>query len=171
MPKTLRSFRPVVDGRSRILILGTMPGPEALRKREYYGFTGNHFWKLLPAIFGRREPLASYKEKIAFVREHRIALWDTIARCTREGALDSAIRQSVPNDIIGLIQKYPGIHTIFLNGKTSEKLYNAHFRKRLHIAAYTLPSTSPAHASMSLAAKLERWGVINDFLKNRNPWC
>lgn len=148
-----------------------MPGPEALRKREYYGFAGNHFWRLMPAIFGRREPFASYRDKIAFVREQGIALWDTIGSCRRDGALDSSIRDAKPNDIIGLLKRYPRIHTIFLNGRLAEKLYDAHFRDRLHIAAFTLPSTSPAHASMSLAQKLERWSVIKDRLTNRNPWC
>ncbi len=43
----LRSFAPFVDCRSRILILGTMPGPVALKRQEYYGFPGNHFWKII----------------------------------------------------------------------------------------------------------------------------
>jgi len=52
--KILRSFKPVVDENSRVLILGSMPGPEALRKRQYYGFDGNHFWKILPRLFHER---------------------------------------------------------------------------------------------------------------------
>ena len=34
MSKILRSFKPVVNAQSRILILGSMPGPEALRKQQ-----------------------------------------------------------------------------------------------------------------------------------------
>ena len=48
MPRLLRSFKPVADRRSRVLILGSMPGPEALRKRQDYGFEANPFWHILP---------------------------------------------------------------------------------------------------------------------------
>jgi len=32
----LRSFEPIVDEKSKVLILGTMPGVESLRQRQYY---------------------------------------------------------------------------------------------------------------------------------------
>src|SRR5207244_7572558 len=31
-----RSFPPIVDQRSRVLVLGTLPGEESLRRGEYY---------------------------------------------------------------------------------------------------------------------------------------
>jgi len=75
-----------------------MPGPEALRKRQYYGFDGNHFWKILPRLF--HEPLpATYDEKLALVRRNGIALWDVLGTCVRPGALDSAIREAKPNPV------------------------------------------------------------------------
>jgi G:T/U-mismatch repair DNA glycosylase len=37
MTPLLRSFKPLINKRSRVLILGSMPGPEALRKQQYYG--------------------------------------------------------------------------------------------------------------------------------------
>jgi len=33
---TLQSFAPIIDKKCKILILGTMPGPESLRRKEYY---------------------------------------------------------------------------------------------------------------------------------------
>lgn len=169
-PKTLKSFRSFADERSRILILGTMPGPMALARREYYGFPGNHFWRLLPEILEAPAP-KNYPEKIQLLKEHRIALWDVIRSCTRIGASDSSIAEVVPNDIPGLIRRYAGIRTIFLNGRTAEKLYKKHFGKLIQIPAYTLPSTSPAHASMSYEEKKKAWSVIRNYLVNRNPWC
>jgi peptidoglycan hydrolase-like protein with peptidoglycan-binding domain len=86
-------------------------------------------------------------------------------------ALDSDIRCVVPNDIPGLLKKHPGIHTIFLNGRLAEALYKKHFAATLHVAAHTLPSTSPANASIPYAEKKRRWSVILKYLGNRNPWC
>ncbi len=175
MTSLLKSFKPLADERSRILILGSMPGPAALRKKEYYGYPGNHFWRIVWDLF--EDPRVagwadwSYADKTACLRENRIALWDTIHSCTRTGASDSSIRCVKPNDVAGLIRKYEGIRTIFLNGRTSEALYRAHFGGKIHIPAHYLPSTSPAHASLSYAKKFKEWSVIQKYLENRNPWC
>lgn len=170
MAETLRSFRPLADRSSRILILGTMPGPVAQARREYYGFSGNHFWKIVPKLLGVEKDL-NYREKRALLKENHLALWDVIRSCTRTGASDSSIRDAVPNDIPGLLKRYPSIRTIFLNGATAERLYRKHFGRSIHLPTMTLPSTSPAHASISLAKKLERWSAILTCHENRNPWC
>lgn len=165
----LKCFRPFSDERSRILILGTMPGPEALRRREYYGFPGNQFWKIMADLFGRA-PFASYPEKVAFLREKNIALWDVIGSCTREGALDAAIREVKPN-LLGPFVNRHRLNAVFLNGGLAETLYRRYFGGKIHLPALRLPSTSPAHASMSYARKLEAWKKILPYLENRNPWC
>lgn len=166
----MRSFRPVIDQRARILILGSMPGPESLRLRQYYGFSGNHFWRILFDLLEVKPP-ASYSEKIALLKESRIALWDVAGTCLRVGASDSSIRQAVPNKIPALLGRYKALHTIFINGKTAEALYRKYFSDQIQIAAYYLPSTSPANASMPYAQKLEKWRMILPYLQNRNMWC
>lgn len=158
--KKLYSFKPVADRRSRVLILGTMPGPEALRRKEYYGFPGNHFWPILQALFGAGDRPLSYPEKLRLVKKNRVALWDTIGSCERVGAADGAIRCVVPNDIPGLLKKYPGIRKIFVNGKLAEKLFRLHFGGKVELPASYLPSTSPAHASMSFREKLRKWEEV-----------
>ena len=166
MRKTLRSFKPFCDADSRALVLGTMPGPEALRRRQYYGFPGNHFWKILPRLFGEPPP-PDYRAKLRLLKRHRVALWDVIARCHRKGALDSAIRRAAPNDIPRLLGRYPGIRSIFLNGKTAERLFRKHFGRRIALPVRTLPSTSPAHASMSFPVKLRRWRALRTGARSR----
>lgn len=165
-----KSFKPFADARSRILILGTMPGPEALRRGEFYGFPGNHFWKIMFRLFDVPET-QDYQQKIELLRREHIALWDVIDSCWRLGAADNAIKNVKPNSIDKLIKRHKDIRTIFLNGKTAEKLYNRYFADKIQIAAFTLPSTSPAHASMSLDKKTREWSVIKKFLTTRNPWC
>lgn len=147
-----------------------MPGPVALRKKQYYGFPGNQFWPIICDLFGERRDL-SYKEKKALLRRERVALWDVLKSCYRQGACDSAIRREIPNDLARLLRKYPLVNTIFLNGKGAEKLFRKYFDGRIPLSAHVLPSTSPAHASMAYREKLKRWTMIKKYLVNRNPWC
>ena len=155
----IQSFKSFVDKKSKILILGTIPGPEALRRQEYYGFPGNHFWKIIFKLFNIQKPL-SYKEKKKLLKKHGIALWDVFQSCERDGALDSAIRNHKVNDIHGLLKKYPNIKNIFFNSRTSEKIFQKKFPDFDEIPTQYLPSTSPAHASLSLQKKMKAWSVI-----------
>ncbi len=134
-----------------------MPGPEALRRRKYYGFPGNHFWPVIQTLFGKEDRPLSYPQKIRLLKRNRIALWDVIASCRRKGASDSAITRVVPNKIPELLKRYPNIRKVFLNGKTAERLFWLHFGEKVRIPVGALPSTSPAHAAMSFEEKLERW--------------
>ena len=102
MKKSLRSFKPVVDQRSRVLILGTMPGPVALARQEYYGFPGNQFWPIVIRLFGGREPM-SYRQKIRLLKKNRVAQWDTIASCEWTGASDGAVKYSHLNKSFNLV--------------------------------------------------------------------
>lgn len=154
--KVLRCFPPIADRRSRILILGTMPGPESLRKKEYFGFKHNQFWKIMRGTFGVEREL-NYAEKKRLLLRNRIALWDVVGSCEREGAADHKIRNVAPNPVDRLLRRYSGIRTILFDGKTAEKLFRRHFPGLAHVPAYYLPSTSPAHASLSYEVKFARW--------------
>jgi hypoxanthine-DNA glycosylase len=167
MPPRLRSFKPFCDRRARALVLGTMPGPEALRRGEYYGFPGNHFWKILPAIFGEPPP-ADYAAKLRLLKKNRVAVWDVIESCERVGAADSAIRCMRPNRVPNLLERYPNVRMIFLNGKTAERLFRAHLAARISLPVRTLPSTSPAHASMSIHEKTKRWRALASFIRRKS---
>ncbi len=157
--KSIKSFAPFADCESKILILGTIPGPTALAKQEYYGFAGNHFWKIIFRLFDIKKVL-SYEEKKALLKKNKIALWDVFKSCEREGARDSKIQREEYNDIPGLLKKHPNIKTIFLNSRTAEQSFQKKFLKSVEIPAYYLPSTSPAHASLSFEKKLKAWSVI-----------
>ncbi|HEY8403351.1 MAG TPA: DNA-deoxyinosine glycosylase [Flavobacteriales bacterium] len=155
----IHSFPPIVDENCRILILGTMPGEESLRQQQYYAHKRNLFWKILSEVLN--EPFTlDYEERKQMLLRHRIALWDVCHNCVRKGSLDSDIKLEVPNKIDALIEKHPSIQTIAFNGKKAEALYKKHFDRLEHLLYLSLPSTSPANASISMNRKLAAWSRL-----------
>ena len=160
---TKRSFPPIADARARVLVLGTLPGEESLRRREYYAHPRNLFWPIVFALFDTT-PALDYGERLAFVAARRIALWDVCELAEREASADSAIRRERPNAIDRLLDTHPLIRAVAFNGSGAERLYDRHFTRRTEVAYLALPSTSPAHARMDFAAKLTRWTALRDAL-------
>ena len=158
-----RSFPPIADMRARVLVLGTLPGEESLRRREYYAHPRNLFWPIVFALFDAT-PALDYGERLAFVAARRIALWDVCELAEREASADSAIRRERPNAIDRLLDTHPLIRAVAFNGSGAERLYDRHFTRRTEVAYLALPSTSPAHARMDFAAKLTRWTALRDAL-------
>lgn len=155
----IKCFPPVVDEGARVIILGSMPGRESLRKKEYYGHPRNQFWHVLYALYGR-EPDTEYYKKVAFLKKRGIALWDVIETCQREGSMDANITGEKINDFNWLFSNYPGIRYAFFNGA---KAYET-FRKRVGFKydgiTYTkLGSTSPANV-VRFERRLEEWGIV-----------
>jgi hypoxanthine-DNA glycosylase len=160
------SFPPVIDDRSRILILGSMPGVASLRAFQFYANPRNYLWGIVYALFCEgREPDAEYESRLAFALSHGIALWDVIATCEREGSLDSDIKQAVPNDIPGLLKVYPGIATLVCNGTKSHAELFKNFGTHPEIMkrkVLLMPSTSPIPTKhfRGLEDRLEAWRAI-----------
>ncbi|WP_373232845.1 DNA-deoxyinosine glycosylase [Cohnella sp.] len=164
----VESFPPVIDSHSRILILGSMPGAASLKAYQYYGNPRNYLWTILYALFGGgRKPDPEYENRLSFALSHGIALWDAIAICEREGSLDSNIRQVIPNDIPGLLRRYPGVITLVCNGTKSFTELNKHYGSDPEImqrAVLRMPSTSPIPTKhyRGLEDRLEAWRGIKE---------
>ena len=162
----INSFEPIIDSKSRILILGSMPGQESLNRKEYYAHPRNQLWKIVFALFDM--PVEeNYEKKKLFIKIKGIALWDVIDNCYREGSsLDSAIRGAEVNDFKGLFKVFPNIKHIVFNGTKAFET----FRKKVgfndfsHISFKQLISTSPARA-MVFEKKFDDWKIIRDLLK------
>ncbi len=110
-----RSFPPVVDARARVLVLGTLPGEESLRRGEYYAHPRNLFWPIILALFDE-PPALNYAERLAFLTTHRIAVWDVCEIGEREASADSTIRTERPNAIGRLLDQHPLIRAVAFNG-------------------------------------------------------
>ena len=151
----LEGLAPVVDARTRLVVLGSFPGAASLQMQQYYGHPRNHFWPILAALWGLDFRALTYAQRLAEARRHGLGLWDVYASCRREGSLDSAIEQPQLNDLTSLRQRAPGLRAIVHNGGESARAM-AHTRA-LGVAVMRLPSTSPANASWSFERKLAAW--------------
>ena len=158
-----RSFPPVVDRRSRLLVLGTLPGEESLRRQEYYAHPRNLFWPIVCGLFDADVP-TRYDERLRFALRQGLALWDVVADGERTASADATIRGEVPNTIADLLAAYPGIRAVAFNGSGAQRLHDRHFVRRADIRYLALPSTSPAHARLSYHEKLARWRALQEVL-------
>lgn len=150
-------FEPVYDGRSRVLILGTLPSVKSREQQFYYGHPQNRFWKVLAGIAGEETIPASIQEKKKFLLKHRIAIWDVIAECDIIGSSDSSIRNVVSADLARLLKEAP-IQGIYANGTKAYELYMKYSYEKTGREIVKLPSTSPANAAYQMDRLLSVWG-------------
>lgn len=160
----MHSFPPIIDRSAHTLILGSMPGVASLTANQYYAHPRNAFWPIMGDLF-EAGPSVPYEERTTVLQSHGIAVWDVLKLCTRLGSLDSAIEESsiVVNDIDTLIREHPTIERIFFNGAKAEASFLRYVTTpQSPIALVRLPSTSPAHASMTYERKLDAWRAVVD---------
>jgi TDG/mug DNA glycosylase family protein len=143
-------FSPIIDNNTRILFLGSFPSIASFEHSFYYAHSRNAFWPIMEMIFN--VTLLDNEAKTAFCLTHQIGLWDVIGSCKRENSSDSNLKGIVPNDFKALLRDYPNIKVLAFTGKKAFDLFGKYF-KHMEIEKILLPSTSPAHASMSREEK------------------
>ena len=171
MAKIKQGFPPIADPQARVLILGSMPSEASLQKQEYYGHPRNAFWKIMAQLFGF-EHTASYAQRADALKGHRVAVWDVLQACERQGSLDSAIIDSsiTTNNFSDFFHRHEHVRAVFFNGTKAEQEYRKRVMPSLSenqqaMAYIRLPSTSPAMASLSFEEKLSQWAQVQRALK------
>ena len=159
----IESFPALSNPKATVLLLGTMPGAMSLALKEYYGHPRNYFWKLLATIL-EKIPSDNYAIKKEMLLQNQIAVWDVLQHCERQGSLDSAIINEVPNDFTTFLQQHPNIRLIAFNGQKAASFFKKHVELQQSYEFLTLSSTSPANASKSFEQKLEEWKKIRNYL-------
>ena len=159
-----RCFDPVVDERTRLLVLGSLPGDKSLAVQEYYGNRQNKFWMLMSEVIDVDLGPLDYSTRLRALLAHGVGLWDVVAEARRKGSLDSHIRERNDNDLHGLLSRHPNIKAIAFNGGTAGRLG----LKVLGAAALAyniveLPSSSPAH-TLGYAEKAKKWQTLRSIL-------
>ena len=102
-----RAFDPVVDPRTRLLILGSLPGDTSLAACQYYAHPRNAFWRLVGDVIDVDLVALPYRERLDALQAARIGLWDVIASAVRPGSLDAAIRNPEAADLKRLVAGLP----------------------------------------------------------------
>lgn len=159
-----KAFPPLVNHKSSILILGTMPGEKSLALQQYYGHSSNHFWKIMFALFDK-DWSADYEERKQLILNNNIALWDVLEYCERVGSADNNIKNEKPNDFNKFYRQYPLIKNVFFASKQAEKYYDKFVKRKPGRNYYTLPSPSSANAWKKLEDKIDAWKLILKALK------
>ena len=163
-------FPPILGDDPKVLILGSMPSEASLEQGQYYAHPRNAFWYIMGSLF-RFNAEATYAERKVLLIKNRVALWDVLQECERDGSLDSSIITSSikTNNFPHLLASYPTIQLIVFNGATAEKV----FKKRVlpglktqleRVRMIRLPSTSPAMAALTREQKMEQWSEITKVL-------
>jgi hypoxanthine-DNA glycosylase len=156
-----RGLPPVIAPDARVLVLGSFPSEASLAAQQYYAHPRNHFWPIMGEVLHEPLPQLPYAERLARVKAHRVAIWDTIVACERSGSLDAAIRNAEEGEIDRVQRTARALRAVCFNGKTA-----ARARMAWAGAGYetlVMPSTSPAY-TLPLERKLAAWQALCAFL-------
>jgi hypoxanthine-DNA glycosylase len=165
---TTKGFPPVAREDARVLVLGSLPSRRSLQAGEYYAHPRNAFWKIMREIAGAA---GNYPSRCRALQERGIALWDVLSSSVRPGSLDADIdlASAVPNDFERFFADHAQVRLVCFNGRKAQEMFRRFVQPTLSIGRLEfvlLPSTSPAHASLTVTEKLETWrGIIEPGLK------
>ncbi len=156
---------------AKILILGSMPGDVSIAAVQYYAHPRNLFWNFMQQLLGIPREL-DYAERLELLQDKGVALWDVLGVCKRSGSLDSNIEagSEQANDIPALLQQCSNIKAICFNGQKAYASFKRHILKQNpeleeQYDLISLPSTSPANASVSVEDKLNAWKQMLGYLE------
>lgn len=151
-----KSFEPISNTDTTILILGTIPADKSLELGEYYGHSRNRFWKIIATITNNDLPL-TYSNKKELLLKSKIGIWDVAHKANRKGSLDSAIEDEELNDLDNFITKHKNLKVIGFNGTKSQALFDKYFDRQSDLKYISLPSTSPANTGIDFENICKQW--------------
>lgn len=151
----LHGLAPLLSARTRVLVLGSFPGEASLAAQQYYAHPRNAFWPIVGMLLRQDLVGLAYAERARRVEASALGVWDVYASCRRSGSLDSAITDAQLNDFAALRTRCPRLMAVAHNGAESAR-HRRHF-ELLGLAVLRLPSTSPAHARLSVEQKAAVW--------------
>jgi len=159
-------FEPIARSDAKTLILGSLPSQLSLQSGEYFGNPRNMFWKIMGELIGAG-PDKTYDDRMQRMIAAKIAVWDVLQFGVRPGSLDANIdgESARANDFGKFLREHTQIRRIFFNGQKAASLFERLVVKKIDgltegLSLMVLPSTSPAHASMSFEEKLRQWSVV-----------
>jgi hypoxanthine-DNA glycosylase len=148
---------PVIDDKTEVLILGSLPSDVSLAKGQYYANPSNDFWKLIGQVLNQNVVTMSYECRVETLKDHGIGLWDIYHHCVRPGSMDKDITDSELNDFGALRTTCPQLALVCFNGQKAGES-----EQRLRSLGYVtlvLPSSSGANRR-NQEERLRCWSAI-----------
>ena len=150
---------PIYDNHSKILILGSIPSVKSREIEFYYAHQSNRFWPILEHLFNTK--LQTKEDKIKFLHDNHIALWDVFKSCDIHASSDASIKNYELNDI-DMITKIANIQAVFCTGKTAYNNLIKNYKTTIPI--FCLPSPSSANATFKLNDLIKEYSIIKDYI-------
>ncbi len=150
---------PVIDDKTEVLILGTLPSDVSLAKGEYYANPSNDFWKLIGQVLNQNVVTLSYKRRIETLQDCGIGLWDIYHYCVRPGSMDKDITESELNDFNTLKTTCPRLGLVCFNGQKAGE--SEELLRSLRYVTLVLPSSSGANRR-NQTERLRCWNAIRE---------
>ncbi len=157
MKRYTHPFDPILFPDTKILILGTFPSLDSFKYDFYYAHKRNQFWKILHELY--KMPAETKEERIVLLKHAKIGLYDIVASCERKNSSDANLKNCTLTDIPAILKTHSNIELIAFTGKKAAALYHQSYSD-LSIRTITLPSPSPAYASMRYEEKREIYRAV-----------
>jgi hypoxanthine-DNA glycosylase len=148
---------PVIDNKTKVLILGSLPSDVSLAKGQYYANPSNDFWKLIGQVVDQNVVTQSYERRVETLKDHGIGLWDIYHYCVRPGSMDKDITESELNDFGMLKTTCPQLALVCFNGQKAGD--SEEVLRSLGYTTLVLPSSSGANRR-NQAERLRGWNAI-----------
>ena len=161
MSYIVHTINPVYNHNSKILVLGSLPSPKSRDVGFFYSHPQNRFWKVMELIFDTQIS-PDINNRIGFLLEHKIAMWDVISECTIKGAADATIKKAVVNDFTQIFMT-ANINAVFLTGKTAYNLY-VKYCSAYDAPYYLLPSPSSANCAVPTETLADEYREMLKFI-------
>lgn len=152
---------PIIDDKTEILILGTLPSDVSLTKGHYYANPSNDFWKLIGQVLNQSLVTLSYDRRIKTLKNSGIGLWDIYHYCVRPGSMDKNITEQELNDFDALRTTCLQIGLVCFNGQKAGE--SEELLRSLGYVTLILPSSSGANRR-NQEERLRCWNVIRERL-------
>ena len=161
-------FKPIFDKSSKILILGSFPSVVSRKLGFYYANPQNRFWRVLAEILNA-PLLTSTDEKINFLLDRRIAIYDAAISCEIKGSSDAKMTTVEPANLEPIFSG-ARIAQVYANGGKAHEICEKYLKNQILNATgkepVKLPSTSPANANFSFERLVQEWTIVAEALKD-----
>lgn len=160
-----KGLPPVYNKNTHLLILGSAPSLQSLKKRQYYGNKGNRFWSIIFAFLQLDDP-QDYHKRLQLLLDNGIGLWDVYQSFERKGSMDHHYTASSLNDFEPLLEQ-TDLAAIIANGKIAAQEIE---KNQLfpNLAVYPCLSTSGANNSRTEQRQIQWLEALTTIKKDQS---